>query len=90
MRHSKTTYIDNFRSNPTCYLINSSKKTNLEKWVNRKQLQFYLVWHKEFYLSITENVLQQTLKFAKQHTNIEKNDLHAICKPLSQAVTIFW
>ena len=33
---------------------------------------------KEFYPSITENILQQTFKFAKQHTNIDKNDLHII------------
>ena len=30
---------------------------------------------KEFYPSITENVLHQASKFAKQHTNIDKNNL---------------
>ena len=33
---------------------------------------------KEFYPSITENILHQTFKFAKQHTNIDKNDLRII------------
>ena len=40
---------------------------------------------KEFYPSITENILLQTLKFAKQHTNMNKNDLRIInhyCKSL--------
>ena len=40
---------------------------------------------KEFYSSITENILLQTLKFAKQHTNMNKNDLRIInhyCKSL--------
>ena len=40
---------------------------------------------KEFYPSITENILHQTFKFAKQHTNIDKNDLRIInhcCKSL--------
>ena len=27
---------------------------------------------------VTENILQQTLKFAKQHTNTDKNDLRLI------------
>ena len=29
----------------------------------------------EFYQSITENILQQTLKLSKEQTNIDKNDL---------------
>ena len=33
---------------------------------------------KEFYPSITENILHQTLEFAKQHTNIDKNDQRII------------
>ena len=33
---------------------------------------------KEFYPSITENILHQTFKFAKQHTNIDKNNLRII------------
>ena len=33
---------------------------------------------KEFYPSRTENILHQTLKFAKQHTNIDKSDLPII------------
>ena len=33
---------------------------------------------KEFYPSITENILHQTLKFAKQHTYISKNNLPII------------
>ena len=33
---------------------------------------------KEFYPSITENILQQTLKFAKQDANIDKNELRII------------
>ena len=31
---------------------------------------------KYFHSSITESILHQTLEFAKQHTNIEKSDLH--------------
>ena len=40
---------------------------------------------KEFYPSITKNILHKTLKFAKQRTNIDKNDLRIInhcCKSL--------
>ena len=33
---------------------------------------------KEFYRSITENILHETFKFAKQHTHIGKNDLRLI------------
>ena len=33
---------------------------------------------REFYASITENILHQRLKFAKQHTDIDKNDLRII------------
>ena len=33
---------------------------------------------KEFYPSIAENILRQTFKFSKQHTNIDKNDLRII------------
>ena len=32
----------------------------------------------KFYPSITENILHQTLKFEKQYTNIDKNDLRII------------
>ena len=33
---------------------------------------------KEFYHSITENILHQTLKFVKRHSNIKNNDLRII------------
>ena len=33
---------------------------------------------KEFYSSITEKILHQTIKFAKQHANINKNNLPII------------
>ena len=38
------------------------------------QFNFY----SEFYPSITDNILHQTFRFAKQHTNIDKNDLRII------------
>ena len=88
---------DNFRSNPACRLINSSKnksaKVNKQlnqwrntdavlKWFNnitdKSNCSFIQFDIKEFYPSITENILHQTFKFAKQHTNIDKNDLRII------------
>ena len=102
---------DNFRSYPSCRLINTSKnelgkvskqlveKINSDiieklqfnqrcytdavlKWFNnitdKSNCSFIQFDIKEFYLSITENILHQTLKFAKQHTNIYKNDLRII------------
>ena len=99
---------DNFRSNPTCLLINPSKnelgkvskqlvgkiasdiigKLQLNQWRNtnavlkwfnnitdKSNCSFIQFDIKEFYPSITENILHQTFKFAKQHTNIDKNDL---------------
>ena len=101
----------NFRSNPTCRLINPSKnelgnvsiqlvekinsdifeKLQFNQWRN---IEAVLKWFnsitdkiscsfiqfdiKEFYPSITKNILHQTIKFAKQHTNFEKNDLRII------------
>ena len=38
-------------------------------------IQFDII---EFYPSTTENILQKTFKFAKQHTSIDKNDLRII------------
>ena len=43
------------------------------KWFNN--ISFIQFDIKEFYPSITENILHETLNFAKQHTNIDKNDL---------------
>ena len=34
--------------------------------------------NKDFYSSITDNILHQTLKFTKQHININKNELRII------------
>ena len=52
------------------------------KWFNnitdKSNCSFIQFDIKEFYPSITENVLHQTLKSAKQHTNIDKNDLYII------------
>ena len=44
-------------------------------------IQFGII---EFYPSTTENILQKTLKFAKQQTSIDKNDLRIInhCRKL--------
>ena len=44
----------------------------------RSNCSFIQFDNKEIYPSITENILHQTLKFAKQHTNIDKNDLRII------------
>ena len=55
---------------------------NITEKTNCSFIQFDI---KEFYLSITKNILHQTFKFAKQHTNINKNDLRIInhcCKLL--------
>ena len=59
------------------------------KWFNditdKSNCSFIQFDIKEFYRSITENILHQTFKFAKQHTNIDKNDLRIInhcCKSL--------
>ena len=59
------------------------------KWFNnitdKSNCSFIQFDIKEFYPSITENILHQTFKFAKQHTNIDKNDLRIInhcCKSL--------
>ena len=49
------------------------------KWFNditdKSNCNFIQFDIKEFYTSMTENILHQTLKFAKHHTNIDKNDL---------------
>ena len=48
---------------------------------------------KEFYPSITEGILDQTLEFSKQHTNIDKNDLRLIsycCKSLIFSDNYTW
>ena len=59
------------------------------KWfsniIDKSNCSFIQFDIKEFYPSITETILHQTLKFAKQHTNIDKNDLCIInhcCKSL--------
>ena len=48
---------------------------NITDKINCSFIQFDI---KEFYPSITENILHQTLEFAKQHANIDKNDLRII------------
>ena len=52
------------------------------KWFNniteKSNCSFIQFDIEEFYLSITKNILHQTLKFAKQHRNINKNDLNII------------
>ena len=52
------------------------------KMVHRYQRQsscsFIQFDNKDFYSSITDNILHQTLKFTKQPTNINKNDLRII------------
>ena len=96
---------DNFRSNPTCCLINPSKnqlgkvskqlvekknydiieKLQLSQWRNtnavlkwfnnitdKSNSNFIQFNIKQFYPSITEKILHQTFKFAKQHTNTNK------------------
>ena len=45
---------------------------------DRSNCSFIQFDTKEIYPSITEYILHQTLKFAKQHTNIDKNDLRII------------
>ena len=70
--------------------FNQWRNTNaVLKWLNKitgkSNCSFILFDIKEFYPSITVNILYQTLKFAKQYTNIEKNDLSTInhcCKSL--------
>ena len=104
-------YKNNFRSNPTCPLINPSKnelgklskqlmekinsdiieKLQLNHWCNtnivlkwfnnildKRNCSFIQSDIKEFYPSITESILHQTFRFAKQHANIHKNDLRII------------
>ena len=73
--------------------INSDivKKLKLNQWCNtvavwkcfnniaeKSICRFIQFGIKEFYSLITENILHQTLKLAKQHTNIDKNDLRII------------
>ena len=52
------------------------------KWFNnitdKNTCSFIQFDIKEFYLSITENILHQTLKFVKQHTHIDKTNLRII------------
>ena len=65
------------------------------KWFNNKKSNFSFIRFgiKEFYPWISENILQQTLKFAKQHTNIDKNDLGIInhfCKLLLFSADSIW
>ena len=55
---------------------------NIKDKSNCSFIQFDI---KEFYPPITDNILHQTLKFPKQHTNIDKNDLRI----LPQLVTFF-
>ena len=60
--------------------LNQWHNTNaVLKWFNnitdKSNCSFIQFDIKEFYPSITENILHQTFKFAKQHTNIDKNDL---------------
>ena len=49
------------------------------KWFNditdKSNCNFIQFDMKGFYSSMTENILHQTLKFAKHYTNIDKNDL---------------
>ena len=54
---------------------------NIKDKINCSFIQFDI---KQFYLSINEDILHQTLEFAKQHTNIDKNDLHIMshCRKL--------
>ena len=73
--------------------INSDilKKLKLNQWCNtdavwkwfnniagKSNCRFIQFDIKEFYSLITENILHQTLKIAKQQTNIDKNDLRII------------
>ena len=70
--------------------LNQRRNTDaVLKWFNnitdKSNCSFIQFDIKEFYPSITENILHQTFKFAKQHTNIDKNDLRIInhcCKSL--------
>ena len=60
--------------------LNQRRNTDaVLKWFNnitdKSNCSFIQFDIKEFYPSITENILHQTFKFAKQHTNIDKNDL---------------
>ena len=48
---------------------------NITDKSNRTFFQFEI---KELYPSVTENISHQTLRFVKQHTNIDKNDLRII------------
>ena len=58
------------------------------KWFNnitdKSKHTFFQFEIKELYPSVTENIPHQTLRFAKQHTNIDKNDLPIIndCRKL--------
>ena len=45
---------------------------------DKSNCSFTLFDMKEFSPSITKSILHQTVKFAKQHTNINKNDLRII------------
>ena len=63
--------------------LNQRRNTDaVLKWFNnitdKSNCSFIQFDIKEFYPSITENILHQTFKFAKQHTNIDKNDLRII------------
>ena len=111
---------DNFRSNPTCRLINLSEnelekvskqlaeKINSDiiekllfnqwrnnnavlKWFNnitdKSNCSFVQFDIKEFYPSITENILHQTFKFEATYKYRQERPTHH--KPLPQVVTIF-
>ena len=111
---------DNFRSNPTCRLINPSEnelekvskqlveKINSDiiekllfnqwrnnnavlKWFNnitdKSNCSFVQFDIKEFYPSITENILHQILKFEATYKYRQERPTHY--KPLPQVVTIF-
>ena len=57
----------------------------VHRYQRQSSCSFIQFDNKDFYSSITDNILHQTLKFTKQHTNINKNDLHIInhcCKLL--------
>ena len=50
----------------------------VHRYQRQSSCSFIQFDNKDFYSSITDNILHQTLKFTKQHTNINKNDLRII------------
>ena len=68
--------IDKLQFNQWCYTHAVLKWSH--KITDKSKCSFIQFDIKGFYPSMNENILQQTLRFAEQHTNIDKNKLRII------------